>query len=60
LSLRPERPDEAIFETSTNEEQDMRIAIIGAGNVRDDVAGAVKAALHDVMASIVGPTSAGA
>jgi predicted dinucleotide-binding enzyme len=38
----------------------MRIAIIGAGNVGDGVAGAVKAALRDVMASIAGPTSADA
>jgi predicted dinucleotide-binding enzyme len=38
----------------------MRITIIGVGNVGDGVAGAVKAALRDVMASIVGPTSAGA
>jgi predicted dinucleotide-binding enzyme len=38
----------------------MRIAIIGAGNVGDGVAGAVTAALPDLMASIVGPTSAGA
>jgi predicted dinucleotide-binding enzyme len=49
-----------MLETSTNEEWDMRIAIIGAGNVGGGLAGAVKSARHDVMLSNVGPTSAAA
>jgi hypothetical protein len=46
----------AIFEMSTEEEQDMRTAIIRAGNAGDGVARAVKAG-HDMMLSVVAPTS---